>query len=198
MPRIECDGHAPQVRDAAFVAPTAVLVGQVTLEPGSSVWYGAVLRADTGRILVGEDSNVQDNAVLHTGPDLDVVIGERVSIGHSAVVHGCTVGDDCLIGMHATVLNGAVVGKGSLIAAGALVTENTVIPPHSLVMGVPGKVRGTVTPEKAAELACSAGVKKLLIGHFSARYEDENVLLDEATKVFSETLLAKEMLCVSV
>ena len=153
MPSITYKGQTPRTEQAAFVAPTAVLAGQVTLEPGSSVWYGAVLRADTGRILVGEDSNVQDNAVLHTGPDLDVVIGKRVSIGHSAVVHGCTVGDDCLIGMHATVLNGAVLGEGCLIAAGALVTENTVIPPHSLVMGVPGKVRGTVTPEQAAELA---------------------------------------------
>ena len=152
MPEIEYNGQAPQAAAAAFVAPTAVLAGDVILEEGSSVWYGAVLRADTGRIRVGKDSNVQDNAVLHTGPDLDVVIGDRVSIGHSAVVHGCTVGDDCLIGMHATVLNGAVLGQGSLIAAGALVTENTVIPPHSLVMGVPGKVRGTVTPEKAAEL----------------------------------------------
>ena len=152
MPEIEYNGKAPQAAAAAFVAPTAVLTGDVTLEEGSSVWYGAVLRADTGRIRVGKDSNVQDNAVLHTGPDLDVVIGDRVSIGHSAVVHGCTVGDDCLIGMHATVLNGAVLGQGSLIAAGTLVTENTVIPPHSLVMGVPGKVRGTVTPEKAAEL----------------------------------------------
>lgn len=152
MPEIEYNGQAPQAAAAAFVAPTAVLAGDVILEEGSSVWYGAVLRADTGRIRVGKDSNVQDNAVLHTGPDLDVVIGNRVSIGHSAVVHGCTVGDDCLIGMHATVLNGAVLGQGSLIAAGALVTENTVIPPHSLVMGVPGKVRGTVTPEKAAEL----------------------------------------------
>lgn len=155
MPNIEYNGTAPQVSKAAFTAPTAVLAGNVTLAEGSSVWYGAVLRADTGRIRVGKDSNVQDNAVLHTGPDLDVVIGDRVSIGHSAVVHGCTVEDDCLIGMHATVLNGAVVGQGSLIAAGALVTENTVIPPHSLVMGVPGKVRGTVTPEKAAELACN-------------------------------------------
>lgn len=155
MPNIEYNGTAPQVSKAAFTAPTAVLAGDVTLAEGSSVWYGAVLRADTGRIRVGKDSNVQDNAVLHTGPDLDVVIGDRVSIGHSAVVHGCTVEDDCLIGMHATVLNGAVVGQGSLIAAGALVTENTVIPPHSLVMGVPGKVRGTVTPEKAAELACN-------------------------------------------
>lgn len=155
MPNIEYNGTAPQVSKAAFTAPTAVLAGDVTLAEGSSVWYGAVLRADTGRIRVGKDSNVQDNAVLHTGPDLDVVIGDRVSIGHSAVVHGCTVEDDCLIGMHATVLNGAVVGQGSLIAAGALVTENTVVPPHSLVMGVPGKVRGTVTPEKAAELACN-------------------------------------------
>lgn len=153
MPNIEYNGQLPQGKEAAFVAPTAVLAGEVTLAEGSSVWYGAVLRADTGRIRVGKDSNVQDNAVLHTGPDLDVVIGERVSIGHSAVVHGCTVGDDCLIGMHATVLNGAVLGEGCLIAAGALVTENTVVPPHSLVMGIPGKVRGTVTPEKAAELA---------------------------------------------
>lgn len=153
MPKIEYNGHAPRDGAAAFVAPTAVLAGEVTLERGSSVWYGAVLRADTGKIRVGKDSNVQDNAVLHTGPDLDVVVGDRVSIGHSAVVHGCTVGDDCLIGMHATVLNGAVLGQGCLIAAGALVTENTIVPPHSLVMGVPGKVRGTVTPEQTAELA---------------------------------------------
>lgn len=155
MPTIHMHGQAPRTDAAAFVAPNATLAGNVRLEEGSSVWYGAVLRADTGRIVVGRNSNVQDNAVLHTGPDLDVVIGERVSIGHSAVVHGCTVGDDCLIGMHATVLNGAVLGEGCLIAAGALVTENTVIPPHSLVMGIPGKVRGTVTPEKAAELACN-------------------------------------------
>ena len=153
MSEIEYKGQRPQTGQAAFVAPSAVLAGDVCLEEGSSVWYGAVLRADTGRIRVGKDANVQDNAVLHTGPGLDVILGNRVSIGHSAVVHGCTVEDDCLIGMHATILNGAVVGQGSLIAAGALVTENTIIPPHSLVMGVPGKVRGTVSPQQAAELA---------------------------------------------
>ena len=104
------DGRAPQVGAAAFVADNATLAGDVTLAEESSVWYGAVLRADTGRITVGAGSNVQDNAVLHTGPGLDVVVGRNVSIGHSAVVHGCTVGDDCLIGMHATILNGAVIG----------------------------------------------------------------------------------------
>ena len=95
------DGRVPQVGAAAFVADNATLAGDVTLAEESSVWYGAVLRADTGRITVGAGSNVQDNAVLHTGPGLDVVVGRNVSIGHSAVVHGCTVGDDCLIGMHA-------------------------------------------------------------------------------------------------
>lgn len=153
MPMIAVDGHAPRNEGAAFVAPNATLAGDVALEEGSSVWYGAVLRADSGRIRIGRDTNVQDNAVLHTGTGLDVTIGARVSIGHGAVVHGCTVGDDCLIGMHATILNGAVLGKGCLVAAGALVTENSVIPPRSVVMGVPGKVRGTVTEEQAAELA---------------------------------------------
>lgn len=142
MPEIEYNGQAPQAAAAAFVAPTAVLAGDVTLEEGSSVWYGAVLRADTGRIRVGKDSNVQDNAVLHTGPDLDVVIGDRVSIGHSAVVHGCTVGDDCLIGMHATVLNGAVLGQGSLIAAGAWSPKTPSFRPTVWSWGSPARCGG--------------------------------------------------------
>ena len=146
------NGHTPQVDKAAFVADNAVLAGDVTLAEGSSVWYGAVLRADTGRITIGAGSNVQDNAVLHTGPGLDVVVGRNVSIGHSAVVHGCTVGDDCLIGMHATVLNGAVIGDGSLVAAGALVTENAVIPAGSLVVGVPGKVVRAVSEKQKAAI----------------------------------------------
>ena len=106
--------------------------GQRAAEKNSSVWYGAVLRADTGRIDIGENSNVQDNAVLHTGPGLDVTVGRGTSVGHGAVVHGCTVGDGCLIGMHATILNGAVIGDGSLIAAGALVPENMQVPTGSL------------------------------------------------------------------
>ena len=148
-------GKTPRDEGAAFVAPSATVQGDVVLKPGSTVWYGAVLRADTGRITVGAGSNVQDNAVLHTGPGLDVVVGRNVSIGHSAVVHGCTVGDDCLIGMHATILNGAVIGAGSLVAAGALVTENAVIPAGSLVVGVPGKVVRTVSVKQKASIAAN-------------------------------------------
>ena len=129
MAFITINHHAPADNGAAFVAENATLAGSVRLEKNSSVWYGAVLRADTGRIAIGENSNVQDNAVLHTG---------------------CTVGDGCLIGMHATILNGAVIGDGCLIAAGALVPENMQVPAGSLVIGVPGKV---VRPVSAAQTA---------------------------------------------
>ena len=155
MPFITVNAHSPADYGAAFAAENATIAGSVRLEKNSSVWYGAVLRADTGRITVGAGSNVQDNAVLHTGPGLDVVVGRNVSIGHSAVVHGCTVGDDCLIGMHATILNGAVIGAGSLVAAGALVTENAVIPAGSLVVGVPGKVVRTVSEKQKASIAAN-------------------------------------------
>ena len=150
MAFITINHHAPADNGAAFVAENATLAGSVRLEKNSSVWYGAVLRADTGRIAIGENSNVQDNAVLHTGPGLDVTVGRGTSVGHGAVVHGCTVGDGCLIGMHATILNGAVIGDGCLIAAGALVPENMQVPAGNLVIGVPGKV---VRPVSAAQAA---------------------------------------------
>ena len=143
-------GKAPRNEGAAFVAPNATVQGDVILKAGSTVWYGAVLRGDDGTLTIGENSNVQDNAVLHTGPGLDVTIGRGVSIGHGAIVHGCTVGDNCLIGMHATILNGAVIGAGSLIAAGALVPEKMVVPAGSLVIGVPGKVMHPVSAAQAA------------------------------------------------
>ena len=143
MDFITINHHAPADNGAAFVAENATLAGSVRLEKNSSVWYGAVLRADTGRIAIGENSNVQDNAVLHTGPGLDVTVGRGTS-----VVHGCTVGDGCLIGMHATILNGAVIGDGCLIAAGTLVPENMQVPAGSLVIGIPGKV---VRPVSAAQ-----------------------------------------------
>ena len=143
-------GKTPRDEGAAFVAPSATVQGDVVLKPGYTVWYGAVLRGDTGCITIGENTNVQDNAVLHTGPGLDVKVGKGVSIGHGAIVHGCTVGDHCLIGMHATILNGAVIGDGCLIAAGALVPEGMVIPAGSLVIGVPGKVVRPVSAEQAA------------------------------------------------
>ena len=130
MAFITINHHVPADNGAAFVAENATLAGSVRLEKNSSVWYGAVLRADTGRIAIGENSNVQDNAVLHTGPGLDVTVGRGTSVGHGAVVHGCTVGDGCLI------------------AAGALVPENMQVPAGSLVIGVPGKV---VRPVSAAQ-----------------------------------------------
>ena len=141
-------GKSPRNEGAAFVAPNATVQGDVILKAGSTVWYGAVLRGDDGQLIIGENSNVQDNAVLHTGPGLDVTVGRGTSVGHGAVVHGCTVGDGCLIGMHATILNGAVIGDGCLIAAGALVPENMQVPAGSLVIGVPGKV---VRPVSAAQ-----------------------------------------------
>lgn len=150
MAFVSVGGNAPLDSGAAFVAENATLAGSVRLEEDSSVWYGAVLRADTGRIVVGAGSNVQDNAVLHTGPGLDVVLGRGVSIGHGAIVHGCMVGDGCMIGMNATVLNGAVIGPGCLVAAGALIPERAQIPAGSLVMGVPGRVVRPVSPEQTA------------------------------------------------
>jgi carbonic anhydrase/acetyltransferase-like protein (isoleucine patch superfamily) len=139
------DGWLPEVAPDAFVADGATLVGAVTLRHGSSVWFGAVIRADGAPIVVGEDSNVQDGCVLHSDPDFPVTVGARVSLGHRAVVHGCTVEDDSLVGMGAVVLNGAVIGRGSLVAAGSVVLEGTVVPPGSLVAGVPGTVKREVS-----------------------------------------------------
>ncbi|MBK4346185.1 gamma carbonic anhydrase family protein [Lacisediminihabitans changchengi] len=140
--------RTPSVAPTAWVAPTATLIGGVTLHDSASVFYGAVLRADTDDITIGPGSNLQDNVVVHCDAGIPTVVGAGVSVGHAAVLHGCTIEDDCLIGMSATVLNGAVVGKGSLVAAGAVVLEGTVIPPRSLVAGVPAKVRRELTAEE--------------------------------------------------
>ncbi|MDX3574498.1 gamma carbonic anhydrase family protein [Streptomyces sp. ID05-47C] len=141
-------GREPKVDEEAFVAPTSSVIGDVTLAAGASVWYGAVLRGDVERISVGARSNIQDNCTLHADPGFPVTIGERVSVGHNAVVHGASVGDDCLIGMGATVLNGAVIGAGSLVAAQALVPQGMEVPPGSLVAGVPAKIRRELTEEE--------------------------------------------------
>jgi carbonic anhydrase/acetyltransferase-like protein (isoleucine patch superfamily) len=135
-----------------YLASTAVVLGDVTLGDHSSVWYGAVLRGDINRIVVGHHSNVQDNAVLHLADDFPCVVGNWVTIGHSAVVHACTIGDECLIGIGATVLDGAVIGEQSLVGAGAVVTPGTVIPPGSMVLGAPAKVKRALTPEERAGL----------------------------------------------
>ena len=133
-------GKTPDVGSAAFVAPNATLAGDVVLAAGSSVWYGAVVRGDTGAIRIGKNSNIQDNAVLHCDVGGAVTLGRNVTVGHSALVHGCTVGDGSLIGMHATLLNHCVVGKNCIIGAGALVPEGMVIPDGSVAVGVPARV----------------------------------------------------------
>jgi len=142
------DSHEPLVPSSAYVAPSATLVGQVTLGENTVIMFGAVLRADRDAISLGEGSNLQDNVVVHGDPGFPARIGSGVSVGHSAVVHGATIEDDCLIGMNATVLNGSVVGRGSLVAAGSVVLEGEIIPPRSIVAGVPGKVRRSLTDEE--------------------------------------------------
>ncbi|MFC7216876.1 gamma carbonic anhydrase family protein [Streptomyces polyrhachis] len=151
-------GKEPKVDAEAFVAPTAVVLGEVSVAAGASVWYNAVLRADLGPIVLGEGSNVQDNCTVHVDPGFPVSIGARVTIGHNAVVHGCTVEDDVLIGMGATVLNGAHIGAGSLVAAQALVPQGMRVPPGSLVAGVPAKVRRPLTDEEREMLRVNAEV----------------------------------------
>jgi carbonic anhydrase/acetyltransferase-like protein (isoleucine patch superfamily) len=133
-------GARPKIARSAYAAPGAVLVGEVTLGEGASVWFGAVLRGDINRIVVGNRSNVQDGCVLHVTEELPVEIDEDVTVGHGAILHGCRVGPRCLIAMRALVLDGAVIGEDSIIAAGALVPEGAQIPPRSVVMGVPGRV----------------------------------------------------------
>jgi carbonic anhydrase/acetyltransferase-like protein (isoleucine patch superfamily) len=142
------DGRNPALSEDTWIAPTAVVVGSATIGAGTGIFYGAVVRADMEDISIGAGSNIQDGAVVHADPGYPARIGSNVSVGHGAVLHGCTVGDGSLIGMNATVLNGAVIGAGSLIAANALVLEGTEVPPGSLVAGVPGKVRRPLTAEE--------------------------------------------------
>ena len=132
--------NKPVLGNGVYLAKTAVVLGDVTLGDYASVWFGAVLRGDINRIVVGANSNIQDNAVVHLADDFPCLIGEWVTVGHSAIVHACTIGDECLIGMGATILDGAEIGAQSLVGANALVTGGTKVPPGSLVLGSPAKV----------------------------------------------------------
>lgn len=142
----------PKLGQGVYLARTTVVLGDVTLGAHSSVWYGAVLRGDINRIVVGHHSNVQDNSVLHIADDFPCVLGNWVTVGHSAVVHACRVGDECLVGMGAVILDGAVIGKQSIIGARALVTQGMKIPPGSLVLGAPAKVVRKLTKQERAGL----------------------------------------------
>lgn len=158
MPLISLGVRVPVVDPTAWVAGSATVVGAVTIGPRSSVWYSTVIRGDGDRITIGARSNVQDGCVLHTDPSLHLEVGDDVSIGHRAVVHGCRIEDGCLIGMGSVIMNRAVIGAGSLIGAGAVITEGTVIPPRSLVAGVPGKVRRELSDDEVAMLRANAEV----------------------------------------
>jgi carbonic anhydrase/acetyltransferase-like protein (isoleucine patch superfamily) len=142
----------PRLGEGVYLARTAVVLGDVRLGDHSSIWYGAVARGDINRIEVGHHSNVQDNAVLHVDSETPCIIGNWVTVGHGAIVHGCTVGDECLIGMGATILDGAVIGEQSIVGANALVTQGTQIPPRSMVLGAPAKVARPLKEEEIAGL----------------------------------------------
>lgn len=166
-------GKAPQIHETVFLAETAAVTGDVTMHEQSSAFYGVSARGDSAPITVGARSNLQDNVVLHADSGYPCTIGQDVSVGHAAIVHGATVGDGALIGMNATVLNGAVVGAGSLVAANSLVPEGMEIPPHSLVAGVPAKIRRELNAEQVAGLRSNAeAYLRLSAAHLEAEILD--------------------------
>jgi carbonic anhydrase/acetyltransferase-like protein (isoleucine patch superfamily) len=156
MPILPFNGVTPRLAEDVFVAPGAVIIGDVSIGPGSSIWCNAVLRGDAAPIVIGAGANIQDNAVIHADPDAPCTIGDGVTVGHAAVVHGCTIGDNSLIGMHATILNHAVIAPESLVAASALVRERSNFPPRALIAGVPAEQRRELSDAHVAGLYQSA------------------------------------------
>jgi carbonic anhydrase/acetyltransferase-like protein (isoleucine patch superfamily) len=156
MPLYAIGDLTPQLGPGAWAAPSADLIGDVRLGARASVWFGAVIRADNTPILIGEDSNIQDGAVGHSDPGFPLTIGARVTVGHQAILHGCTIADDCLIGMGARILNGAAIGRECVVGAGALVTEGKQFEPGSLIVGAPARAVRKLTDEEKQALRVSA------------------------------------------
>ncbi len=158
MPLYSLDGVAPELPASGdfWIAPDAVVIGRVVIREGASIWFGAVLRGDNEPIVVGEGSNIQENCVLHTDPGFPLTLGSHVTVGHMATLHGCTVGDEALIGMGATVLNGADIGAHCLVGSKALVTEGKAFEPYSLIVGAPAKVARRIDEETALRLKGTA------------------------------------------
>ena len=156
MALYELDSLKPELAEDCWVAPSASVIGHVIMKPGSSVWFGAVIRGDIEPITLGEDTNIQDNSVMHTDAGFPMVLGKGITVGHQAMLHGCKIGDYSLIGIGATVLNGAKIGKNCIIGAHALVTEGKEIPDNSVVMGAPGKVVKEIGPGVREMLKASA------------------------------------------
>ena len=171
----ELDGKAPQLGEGAWVADSAQVIGQVELGENASVWYGTVIRGDVEKIRIGRNSNVQDLSVLHADFGVPLVIGDNVTIGHQVMLHGCTIGDNTLIGIQSVVMNGARIGRNCIVGAGSLVTEGKEFPDNSLIMGSPAKAVRTLTDEQAATLRLGAA-------HYvanAARHRDTVVRIDE-------------------
>lgn len=168
MPLYRIDGLTPALAPGAWAAPSADLIGDVRLAARASVWFGAVIRADNTPILIGEDSNVQDGAVGHSDPGAPLTIGARVTVGHQAILHGCTIADDCLIGMGARILNGAVIEADCLIGAGALITEGKTFASGSLIVGAPARAVRALTEAETAAIRVSAELYAQKAAHYAA------------------------------
>ncbi len=169
----EYEGKRPQIGKNAFIAPTAVIIGDVIIGDGTSVWYGAVLRGDEGQIIIGRESNVQDNAVLHTTVERPTVLGDRVTIGHGALLEGCTIETGAVVGMGAVVLEHAVVGEQALIAAGSLVARKATIPPRTLAAGSPAVVKKELAGAALRAIEVSALIYCKLASHYLEQELDQ-------------------------
>lgn len=175
MPILPYKGKWPKIADNVFIAPGAVVIGDVTIHEGASVWYNTVIRADSAAIIIGRNTNVQDNCTLHVDHDAPLTIGEECTIGHGAIVHGATVGDQVLVGMHATVLSTSVVGSRTIIGANALVGERKSIPSGVLVLGVPARVARELSQAEIDQIISSAvGYRERATEHLGSLQEQED------------------------
>lgn len=178
MPILPFDGITPTIAEDCFIAPNATIIGAVTIGAGSSVWYNTVLRGDLGPITIGQRTSVQDGCVIHADTGHPTTIGDNVTIGHGAILHGCTVGRGCLIGMRSTILNDVVVGEFSTVGAGAVVSGK-VIPPRSLVLGIPARILRQVTDDEVATVVRGEKEYAILSQKYLSIYEGEAVLCDK-------------------
>ena len=183
MPEYAIDGMRPSHGDDVWIAPSADVIGDVRLGSGSSVWFGAVIRADNTPIVLGASTNVQDGAMLHSDPGVPLVVGSNVTIGHHAILHGCTIHDNVLVGMGAAVLNGAVIGKNCLVGARALVTENKVFPPGSLIVGSPAKAVRELTVDEIAAMGANAKDYALRSRRYHSDLRIVRALTEDASKL---------------
>lgn len=166
-------GKRPRLAPDVFVARGAVIIGDVTIGEGSSIWYNTVVRGDVGRVAIGKNTNIQDLCMLHMTTDVsDLIIGDEVTVGHRVVLHGCTIHDRCLVGMGAVILDNAVIGEGSVVASGAVVTEGAVIPPNSLVVGMPAKVKKTLADGESSP-------SSRIASHYLELAREHKTLLEE-------------------